>query len=85
MTTGMTHQKDAVGSGFWPLYRYDPRQATEDGTPFRLDSRKPKIPFKEFAMQQARFAMLGWLALRGGPFSWSARPDRRRAGRPDQQ
>ena len=26
MTTSMTHQKDAVSSGFWPLYRYDPRK-----------------------------------------------------------
>ena len=58
METGMTHQKDAVNSGFWPLYRYDPREAHEGGSPFHLDSRKPKVPFKEFAMQEARFAML---------------------------
>ncbi len=59
MTTAMAHQKDAVQSGFWPLYRYDPRQAHEGGSPFQLDSRKPMAPFKEFAMQEARFAMLG--------------------------
>jgi pyruvate-ferredoxin/flavodoxin oxidoreductase len=58
METAMTHQKDAVNSGFWPLYRYDPREAREGGQPFRVDSRKPKISFKEFAMQEARFAML---------------------------
>ncbi len=58
MTVGMSRQKDAVQSGFWPLFRYDPREAHEGGSPFRLDSRKPKIPFKEFAMQEARFAML---------------------------
>ena len=58
METAMTHQKDAVNSGFWPLYRYDPREAVAGGTPFHLDSRKPKMPFKEFAMQEARFAML---------------------------
>jgi pyruvate-ferredoxin/flavodoxin oxidoreductase len=58
MTTGMTHQKDAVNSGFWPLYRYDPRLAHSGGHPFQLDSRKPKTSFKEFAMQEARFAML---------------------------
>jgi len=58
METAMTHQKDAVNSGFWPLYRYDPREATAAGQPFHLDSRKPKMPFKEFAMQEARFAML---------------------------
>ena len=27
MSTAMTHQKDAVMSGYWPLYRYDPRLA----------------------------------------------------------
>jgi len=58
MTTGMSHQKEAVKSGFWPLYRYDPRAAHEGGHPFHLDSRKPTIPFKDFAMQEARFAML---------------------------
>jgi pyruvate-ferredoxin/flavodoxin oxidoreductase len=58
MATGMGRQKDAVASGFWPLYRYDPREAHEGGTPFRLDSRKPKLPFRDFAMQEARFAML---------------------------
>ncbi|HXM58000.1 MAG TPA: pyruvate:ferredoxin (flavodoxin) oxidoreductase, partial [Candidatus Dormibacteraeota bacterium] len=25
MTTGMSHQRQAVDSGYWPLYRYDPR------------------------------------------------------------
>ena len=58
MTTGVAHQKEAVQCGFWPLYRYDPREAHEGGSPFKLDSRKPTAPFKEFAMQEARFAML---------------------------
>jgi pyruvate-ferredoxin/flavodoxin oxidoreductase len=58
MTTAMSHQKDAVQCGFWPLYRYDPREAHGESQPFHLDSRKPKVPFKEFAMQEARFAML---------------------------
>lgn len=58
MTTGVAHQKEAVQCGFWPLYRYDPRDAHEGGTPFKLDSRKPSSPFKDFAMQEARFAML---------------------------
>ncbi len=56
MEKGMSHQKEAVDSGYWPLYRYDPRPG--DGRPFRLDSRKPSLPFKEFAWQEARFAML---------------------------
>ncbi len=26
MAHGMTHQKDVVQSGLWPLYRFDPRR-----------------------------------------------------------
>ena len=58
MTTGMSHQKDVVRSGFWPLYRYDPRLSHDGGKPFQLDSRKPNLPFKELAETEARFAML---------------------------
>ncbi len=58
MSTSMSHQKEAVNSGFWPLYRYDPRLSGGEKGPFQLDSRKPTIAFKEFAMKEARFAML---------------------------
>jgi pyruvate-ferredoxin/flavodoxin oxidoreductase len=58
MSTAMTHQKSLVTSGFWPLYRYDPRLASDHGHPFQLDSHKPKIPFRDIAAKEARFAML---------------------------
>jgi pyruvate-ferredoxin/flavodoxin oxidoreductase len=58
MTTAMGHQKEAASSGYWPLYRYDPRPAGDGTHPFHLDSRKPTLPFKDFAMKEARFAML---------------------------
>ena len=58
MSTSMTHQKDAVQSGFWPLFRYDPRLARAGESPFRLDSRKPTQKFEEFAMKEGRFAIL---------------------------
>jgi pyruvate-ferredoxin/flavodoxin oxidoreductase len=58
MTTGMSHQKEAVQSGYWPLYRYDPRVAHDDGKPFHLDSKKPTLPFRQFAAKEARFSML---------------------------
>jgi len=57
MSTSMTHQKDAVKSGFWPLYRYQPSEA-EDGVPFKLDSKKPTMPIKEFVETETRFAIL---------------------------
>ena len=50
----MAHQKEAVDSGYWPLYRYDPRADHS----FKLDSRRPKLPLAEFTGKEARFAML---------------------------
>jgi pyruvate-ferredoxin/flavodoxin oxidoreductase len=41
------------------LYRYDPAREAAGEPGLRLDSRKPTIPFKEFASTEARFAMLG--------------------------
>ncbi|MFH1130970.1 MAG: pyruvate:ferredoxin (flavodoxin) oxidoreductase, partial [Pseudomonadota bacterium] len=57
MSKSQSHQKDAVKSGYWPLYRYMPLKEGR-GKPFQLDSRKPQISFKDFGMQEARFAHL---------------------------
>ncbi len=58
MTTGMNTQKAAVESGHWPLYRYNPDLVKEGKNPLILDSRDPKISYKDFAYQQTRFKML---------------------------
>ncbi|MFC1530248.1 pyruvate:ferredoxin (flavodoxin) oxidoreductase [Gemmatimonadota bacterium] len=58
MTTGMTHQKAAVNSGHWPLYRFDPALTEQNANPFQLDSKAPSIPFEEYAYKEARFKML---------------------------
>jgi pyruvate-ferredoxin/flavodoxin oxidoreductase len=55
MTQGMALQKEAVACGYWPLYHYDPRDVEQ---PFHLDSRAPKGSFRDFAMKNARFAIL---------------------------
>jgi pyruvate-ferredoxin/flavodoxin oxidoreductase len=54
MSTAMAHQKEATDSGYWPLYRFDPRI----DHPFQLDSRPPKIPVSEFTAKENRFAIL---------------------------
>ena len=54
----MSHQKEAAASGYWQLYRFDPRMAEAEDHPFRLDSRPPSMPFSEFAAKEARFSML---------------------------
>jgi pyruvate-ferredoxin/flavodoxin oxidoreductase len=58
MSTAMGHQREAVTSGFWPLFRYDPRLSGAGAHPFRLDSKKPRLTFADFAAKEARFAML---------------------------
>ncbi|MCA9319727.1 MAG: pyruvate:ferredoxin (flavodoxin) oxidoreductase, partial [Planctomycetes bacterium] len=58
MAKMIDHQKNAVGTGYWPLYRFDPEGAKDATHPFRLDSGKPRKPFKSFAETEARFAML---------------------------
>jgi pyruvate-ferredoxin/flavodoxin oxidoreductase len=57
MRNSMHHQRDAVKSGYWPLYRYAPTEE-EHAKPFRLDSRKPALRLADFARSEARFAML---------------------------
>jgi pyruvate-ferredoxin/flavodoxin oxidoreductase len=57
METSMSHQKDAVKSGYWPLYRYKPTTG-EHERPFQLDSAAPSIPLRDFALKEARFSML---------------------------
>jgi pyruvate-ferredoxin/flavodoxin oxidoreductase len=57
MSTSMTHQKEAVSSGYWPLYRYHPSPA-DDAHPFQLDSKRPSTPVRDFALAEVRFSML---------------------------
>ena len=54
----MAHQKDAAASGYWELYRFDPRLAASDDHPFKLDSRPPTMSFADYARTEARFGML---------------------------
>ena len=58
LTLGPAQQKAAVDSGYWPLYRYDPRKIALGENPFKLDSRDPKIPVSEYMKVENRFKML---------------------------
>ena len=57
MSKSMSHMKDAVRCGYWPLYRYRPTESAT-GQPFALDSTKPSLPLQTFAASEARFAIL---------------------------
>jgi pyruvate-ferredoxin/flavodoxin oxidoreductase len=58
MAKGMHQQKLAVESGYWPLYRYNPRLADEHKNPFQLDSHDPKIPLQDYIYTEGRYRML---------------------------
>ena len=55
---GFDQQQLAVDAGAWVLYRYDPRRAEQNLNPLQLDSKAPKVPFKDFAYNETRFKML---------------------------
>ena len=57
MSKSMSHQKDAVKSGYWPLYRFHPSEI-DGGKPFKLDSATPSIPIAAFVANESRFAVL---------------------------
>jgi pyruvate-ferredoxin/flavodoxin oxidoreductase len=58
MAKGMHQQKLAVDSGYWPLYRYNPRLYDENKNPFQLDSSDPKISLQDYIYTEGRYRML---------------------------
>jgi len=55
MADSATHQKEAVASGHWPLYRYHPAPAPDAPPLFKLDSKAPSLPLAEFYAQETRY------------------------------
>ncbi|MEO1002621.1 MAG: pyruvate:ferredoxin (flavodoxin) oxidoreductase [Cyanobacteria bacterium J06638_7] len=58
MARGMAHQKLAVDTGRWLLYRYDPRRAERGENPLQLDSPAPRRKLEEGMAAENRFRML---------------------------
>ncbi|HHV38627.1 MAG TPA: pyruvate:ferredoxin (flavodoxin) oxidoreductase [Tepidimicrobium sp.] len=54
----MTQMKRAVDSGYWHLYRFDPRLKEEGKNPFILDSKEPKEEFLDFINTETRYTSL---------------------------
>ena len=50
--------KLAVNSGYWPLFRFDPRLTGECKNPFQLDSKAPDGTLQEFLAGENRYAAL---------------------------
>ena len=52
-------QKRAVESGYFPIFRYDPRLVSQGKSPLTLDCKEPDFSkYREFLMQETRFSTL---------------------------
>jgi pyruvate-ferredoxin/flavodoxin oxidoreductase len=58
MTKGYEHQKAAVQSGSWFLYRFDPRLAAEGKNPLQIDSKELSLSVDDFVPLENRYNML---------------------------
>jgi pyruvate-ferredoxin/flavodoxin oxidoreductase len=55
LANGLDQQKLAVETGYWPLYRFDPRLKEEGKNPFQLDSTPPKGFIAQYMRNETRF------------------------------
>ena len=58
LALGCEQQKLAVDSGYWPLYRFDPRRIAAGEAPLKLDSSAPKIPLAQYVHNETRYRMV---------------------------
>jgi pyruvate-ferredoxin/flavodoxin oxidoreductase len=55
---GLDQQKLAVETGYWPLYRFDPRRLAEGQNPLQLDSARPKQGVAKYMANETRFRVV---------------------------
>ena len=58
MADGLSHQKNAVETGSWQLYRYNPENMKEGKAPLTLDSKAPSKPLADFMASETRFQVV---------------------------
>jgi len=58
MGKSQENTKDAVDSGYWHLYRFNPDLKAAGKNPFTLDSKEPIHNFRDFLMGQVRYSSL---------------------------
>jgi pyruvate-ferredoxin/flavodoxin oxidoreductase len=58
IVNGLEQQKLAVETGYWPLYRYDPRRLATGENPLVLDSAPPKAGIQKFMANETRFRVV---------------------------
>ncbi|MEW6737090.1 MAG: thiamine pyrophosphate-dependent enzyme, partial [Acidobacteriota bacterium] len=58
LACGLEQQKLAVNSGYWPLYRFDPRRIAAGENPLKLDSGPPQVDLEQYMRNEARYRMV---------------------------
>ncbi|HET7898152.1 MAG TPA: hypothetical protein VFL47_10790, partial [Flavisolibacter sp.] len=56
MCHGLEQQSNAVNSGYWPLFRFNPQK--EKGQRFTIDSKTPAVALEEFLYHENRFTTI---------------------------
>ena len=58
MSKGLEQQALASSTGYWPLYRFDPRRKEEGKNPFQLDSKPPAAKLSDYLYNENRYNIL---------------------------
>lgn len=58
MSSAQAEEKKAVTSGYWNLFRFNPKLAEEGKNPFSLDSKAPTTDYQEFLANEVRYSSL---------------------------
>jgi pyruvate-ferredoxin/flavodoxin oxidoreductase len=58
MEHGLDQQALAVATGYWPLFRYDPRRFATGENPLKLDSAPPEGALQDFMKGENRFRIV---------------------------
>ncbi len=66
MGDALMQQEKAVASGYWPLFRYDPRRVANGESPLKMDSAAPKLALAEFLTHENRYKQVE----HGQPEQW---------------
>ncbi len=58
MGLSQAEEKNAVLSGYWNLFRFDPRKKDSGENPFTLDNKAPTVDYNDFIMNEVRYSSL---------------------------
>ena len=58
MSKSQTEEKNAVASGYWNCFRYNPAAKAEGKNPLTVDSKAPTASYQDFIMNEVRYNAL---------------------------